>query len=234
MDENGFIPDARRAALAPRGVVPAPKVQRRLRAGDDRGDCLRQLPADGGEGQDHRMARRHRGEVDRGAARCSVARRGPFAEGACRRFSSCAPTMPGGPRWPSAGSRTSARDRAIGWSGGSEPGTELNKVAIEAMAEVGIDISGELRRSPGPTRCLAGADVVVTMGCGDACPLVPGKHYEDWDVADPADQPLEVVRPIREEIERRVRDLLHRLDVEDPRQRGQVTGRTQRTAAAPP
>ncbi len=103
--------------------------------------------------------------------------------------------------------------RAIGWSGGSEPGTELNKVAIEAMAEVGIDISGGFPK-PWTTEVLAGADVVVTMGCGDACPLIPGKHYEDWDVSDPADQPLEVVRPIREEIERRVRDLLHRLKVE--------------------
>ena len=103
--------------------------------------------------------------------------------------------------------------RAIGWSGGSEPGTELNKVAIEAMAEVGIDISGGFPK-PWTTEVLAGADVVVTMGCGDVCPLIPGKHYEDWDVPDPADQPLEVVRPIREEIEGRVRDLLHRLKVE--------------------
>lgn len=103
--------------------------------------------------------------------------------------------------------------RAIGWSGGSEPETELNKVAIEAMAEVGIDISGGFPK-PWTKEVLAGADVVVTMGCGDACPLIPGKRYEDWDVSDPADQPLDVVRPIREEIERRVRDLLHRLDVE--------------------
>jgi arsenate reductase (thioredoxin) len=105
--------------------------------------------------------------------------------------------------------------RVIGWSGGSKPETELNKVAIEAMAEVGIDISHGFPK-PWTEEVLAGADVVVTMGCGDACPLVPGKHYEDWDVADPADQPLEVVRPARDDIERRVRDLLNRLGVEVP------------------
>lgn len=104
-------------------------------------------------------------------------------------------------------------DRVIGWSGGSEPETELNKVAIMAMAEVGIDISGGFPK-PWTDEVLAGADVVVTMGCGDACPLIAGKHYEDWDVADPADQPFEVVRPIRDEIEGRVRDLLDRLGVE--------------------
>ena len=103
--------------------------------------------------------------------------------------------------------------RVLAWSGGSEPETELNKVAVVAMAEVGIDISGGFPK-PWTSEVLAGSDVVVTMGCGDACPLVPGKHYEDWDVADPADQPLEVVRPIRDDIERRVRDLLGRLSVE--------------------
>ncbi len=105
--------------------------------------------------------------------------------------------------------------RVLAWSGGSEPETELNKVAVEAMAEAGIDISGGFPK-PWTGEVLAAADVVVTMGCGDACPLVAGKHYEDWDVADPADQPLEVVRTIRDEIEGRVRDLLHQLDVEVP------------------
>lgn len=102
--------------------------------------------------------------------------------------------------------------RVIGWSGGSEPETELNKVAIEAMAEVGIDISGGFPK-PWTHEVLAGSDVVVTMGCGDACPLIPGKRYEDWDVADPANRTLEEVRPIRDELERRVRGLLGQLGV---------------------
>lgn len=107
------------------------------------------------------------------------------------------------------------RDRVIGWSGGSEPHTELNKVAIEAMAEVGIDISEGFPK-PWTDEVLAGADVVITMGCGDACPLVPGKLYEDWDVSDPAGQPLEIVRSIRDHIEAQVRGLLERLDVASP------------------
>jgi arsenate reductase (thioredoxin) len=107
------------------------------------------------------------------------------------------------------------RDRVIGWSGGSDPGRELNEVAIEAMTEVGIDISAGFPKT-WTDDMLAGAEVVVTMGCGDACPLIPGKRYEDWDVADPAGQSLEVVRPIRDDIEGRVRDLLDRLDVRLP------------------
>ena len=107
-------------------------------------------------------------------------------------------------------------DRVVAWSGGSEPERELNKVAVEAMAEVGIDISDGFPK-PWTVEVLQAADVVVTMGCGDACPLVPGKRYEDWDVADPADQPLGVVRPIRDDIEGRVRGLLDRLGVDGPR-----------------
>ncbi|HUE06891.1 MAG TPA: arsenate reductase ArsC [Acidimicrobiales bacterium] len=104
-------------------------------------------------------------------------------------------------------------DRVTGYSGGSEPTSEINKVAVEAMAEVGVDISGE---SPKPWTydVLDAVDVVVTMGCGDACPVIPGKRYEDWEITDPADRPLDDVRPIRDEIETRVRDLLRRLDVE--------------------
>ena len=104
-------------------------------------------------------------------------------------------------------------DRVTGYSGGSEPKSEINKVAVEAMAEVGVDISGE---SPKPWTydVLDAVDVVVTMGCGDACPVIPGKRYEDWEITDPADRPLDDVRPIRDEIETRVRDLLRRLDVE--------------------
>lgn len=105
--------------------------------------------------------------------------------------------------------------RVIGWSGGSEPETELNKGAVEAMAEAGIDISDGVPK-PWTIEVLEAADVVVTMGCGDTCPLVPGKHYEDWDVADPAGQPLDVIRPIRDDIEGRVRDLLDRLSGDAP------------------
>jgi protein-tyrosine-phosphatase len=105
--------------------------------------------------------------------------------------------------------------RVVGRSGGSEPATELNKVAVEVMAEAGIDISDGF-----PKRWtieeVEAADVVVTMGCGDTCPVVPGKRYEDWGVADPAGQPLEVVRPIRDDIEGRVRDLLDRLSIGAP------------------
>ncbi len=103
--------------------------------------------------------------------------------------------------------------RVVGYSGGSEPKTEINKVAVQAMAEVGVDISGE-RPKVWTRDVLEAADAVVTMGCGDACPVVPGKRYEDWEITDPAGRSLEDVRPIRDEIEHRVRDLLHRLDVE--------------------
>jgi protein-tyrosine-phosphatase len=105
-----------------------------------------------------------------------------------------------------------AGDRAIAWSGGSEPGTEVNPSAVAAMAEVGIDITGEYPK-PWTEEIVQAADVVVTMGCGDACPLYPGKRYEDWELDDPAGQGVEAVRPIRDEIEGRVRDLLDRLGV---------------------
>ncbi|HJR24301.1 MAG TPA: arsenate reductase ArsC [Acidimicrobiales bacterium] len=106
-----------------------------------------------------------------------------------------------------------AGDRAVGWSAGSEPADHVNPVAVEAMDEVGIDISGEH-----PQRWteagLAQADVVVTMGCGDTCPYVPGTRYVDWPLDDPAGQGIDVVRPIRDEIERRVRSLLAELEAE--------------------
>src|SRR4051794_27909263 len=105
-----------------------------------------------------------------------------------------------------------AGDRAVAWSGGSEPGLELNPAAVEAMAEVGIDITGELPR-PWSDEIVQAADVVITMGCGDACPIFPGKRYEDWDLDDPAGQDVGAVRPIRDEIERRVRGLLGSLGV---------------------
>jgi arsenate reductase len=101
----------------------------------------------------------------------------------------------------------SAGDAAIAWSGGTEPGNEVNPVAIAAMAERGIDISTEYPK-PWTDEIVGAADVVITMGCGDACPIFPGKRYEEWTLDDPADQNLAAVRPIRDEIERRVLDLL--------------------------
>lgn len=105
-----------------------------------------------------------------------------------------------------------AGDRAIAWSGGSEPGREVNPAAIAAMAELGIDISREYPK-PWTDEVVRAADAVITMGCGDACPVFPGKRYEDWTLDDPAGRDVEAVRPIRDEIERRVRQLLDQLGV---------------------
>ena len=95
-------------------------------------------------------------------------------------------------------------------SAGSEPAGELNSVAVEAMAEKGIDICAEQPKllQDGAVR---EADVVITMGCGDTCPVYPGKRYEDWELEDPAGQPIERVRAIRDEIEGRVSGLLDQL-----------------------
>jgi protein-tyrosine-phosphatase len=105
-----------------------------------------------------------------------------------------------------------AGDRAVAWSGGSEPAAAVNPVAVAAMAERGIDISTAV-----PARwtdeTVRTADVVVTMGCGDTCPVFRGKRYEDWVLEDPAGRGIETVRPIRDEIERRVRTLLDELSV---------------------
>lgn len=98
-------------------------------------------------------------------------------------------------------------------SGGSEPADQVNRAAIEVMAEVGVDIAGEFPQ-PWSDEIVRAADVVVTMGCGDACPVFPGKRYLDWQLDDPAGRPVEDVRPIRDEIERRVRGLLSELGVE--------------------
>lgn len=103
-------------------------------------------------------------------------------------------------------------DKAVAWSGGSEPGIEVNPAAIAAMAERGIDISDEFPK-PWTDETVRAADVVVTMGCGDACPIFPGKRYEDWNVDDPAGQSVEDVRPIRDELERRVRTLMASLNL---------------------
>jgi protein-tyrosine-phosphatase len=105
-----------------------------------------------------------------------------------------------------------AGDRAVAWSGGSEPGSQVNPAAIEAMKEVGIDISGEFPK-PWTDEIVRAADVVITMGCGDACPIFPGKRYEDWVLDDPAGLGVEAVRPIRDEIEGRIKKLLAELDV---------------------
>jgi len=103
-----------------------------------------------------------------------------------------------------------AGDRAVAWSGGSEPGEQVNRVAVEAMRERGIDISGEYPK-PWTDEIVRAADVVITMGCGDACPVFPGKRYLDWELDDPAGQGIDAVRPIRDEIDRRVRELLAEL-----------------------
>jgi len=93
------------------------------------------------------------------------------------------------------------------FSGGSDPASEVNPAAVAVMAEAGIDISTELPQ-PWTDEIVRAADVVVTMGCGDACPLFPGIRYEDWELADPAGLPVEDVRPIRDEIRARVEGLL--------------------------
>jgi arsenate reductase (thioredoxin) len=105
-----------------------------------------------------------------------------------------------------------AGDAAVAWSGGSEPGREVNPAAIEAMAERGVDISHEYPK-PWTDEIVQAADVIVTMGCGDACPIFRGRRYEDWKLDDPAGMGVDAVRPIRDEIERRVRHLLDELDV---------------------
>ena len=105
-----------------------------------------------------------------------------------------------------------ADDRAAVWSGGSEPASEVNPSAVTAMAEVGIDIS---RATPQvwTDEIVRAADVVVTMGCGDTCPVFPGKRYLDWVLDDPAGQGVDAVRLIRDEIDRRVRALLDEIGV---------------------
>ncbi len=106
-----------------------------------------------------------------------------------------------------------AGDRAVAWSGGSEPGDQINPAAVAAMAEVGIDITNEFPK-PWTDEIVQASDVIITMGCGDTCPIFPGHRYEEWVLADPAGQPVEAVRPIRDEIELRVRALLGQLCVE--------------------
>ena len=92
-------------------------------------------------------------------------------------------------------------------SAGSEPADTINPAVVEAMREVGVDLSGEFPK-PLTNEVVRAADVVITMGCGDACPIYPGKRYEDWELDDPADADLEGVRRIRDDIAARVRRLL--------------------------
>lgn len=105
-----------------------------------------------------------------------------------------------------------AGDNAIAWSGGSEPGNEVNPAAITAMAEVGVDITGEYPK-PWTDEIVQAADFVITMGCGDSCPIFPGRRYENWELPDPAGQGLDAVRQIRDDIDQRVRRLLTDLNV---------------------
>lgn len=106
--------------------------------------------------------------------------------------------------------RKLAGDRVDVFSGGSEPADQVNHAAVEAMAEVGINISGEIPQ-PWADEIVRAADVIVTMGCGDACPVYPGKRYVDWEIDDPSGKTVEEVRPIRDELEVRVRGLLAEL-----------------------
>jgi len=103
-----------------------------------------------------------------------------------------------------------AKGRVHVRSAGSAPGDKINPAAVAAMDEVGIDLSREFPK-PLTDEFVRAADVVVTMGCGDACPIYPGKHYEDWELQDPAGQPVEVVRRIRDDIDSRVQQLLGEL-----------------------
>jgi arsenate reductase len=101
-----------------------------------------------------------------------------------------------------------------GWIGvrsaGSLPGEEIHPTVVEAMGEIGVDIHTEFPK-PLTEEVVRAADVVVTMGCGDACPIYAGKHYEDWEIADPADQPIEVARQVRDDIRTRVEALVAQL-----------------------
>jgi arsenate reductase len=103
-----------------------------------------------------------------------------------------------------------AGDRVRVRSAGSEPADRINPMAVQAMAEVGIDITGNIPRRL-DWDLAQGNDVVVTMGCGDACPYVPGTRYEDWKLTDPAGQPIEMVREVRDEIRGHVETLLAQL-----------------------
>lgn len=105
-----------------------------------------------------------------------------------------------------------AGDAVDVFSGGSEPAEQINKAAVAAMAEEGIDISAEIPQ-PWSDEVVRAADVVVTMGCGDACPIYPGKRYVDWEVEDPSGKTIEEVRLIRDDLEQRIRNLMFELEI---------------------
>ena len=106
--------------------------------------------------------------------------------------------------------RSLAADTIEVRSAGSEPADQINPVAVEAMREVGIDITAETPKIL-TVDAVRDSDVVITMGCGDTCPIFPGKRYEDWDLTDPAGQGLEIVREVRDQIRDRVQALVHDL-----------------------
>jgi arsenate reductase (thioredoxin) len=103
-----------------------------------------------------------------------------------------------------------AGDRVTVRSAGSAPAESVNPAVVAAMAEVGIDLSAEIPKVLTDEAALA-SDVIITMGCGDACPLFPGKRYLDWQLPDPAGQGVDAVRPIRDDIEARIKDLIGEL-----------------------
>jgi protein-tyrosine-phosphatase len=103
-----------------------------------------------------------------------------------------------------------AAGRVLVRSAGSAPADTINPAVVEVMAELGLDLSQEFPK-PLTTEAVQAADVVITMGCGDACPIFPGKRYLDWQLDDPAGKPVEQVRPVRDEIDRRVQALLAEL-----------------------
>jgi arsenate reductase (thioredoxin) len=103
-----------------------------------------------------------------------------------------------------------ANGRVIVRSAGSAPATEINPAVIEAMVEIGLDLGLAFPKSL-TTEAVQASDVVITMGCGDACPVFPGKRYLDWELDDPAGQDLDAVRAIRDEIDHRIRDLVRDL-----------------------
>ncbi|MEV4266396.1 arsenate reductase ArsC [Kribbella sp. NPDC049584] len=111
--------------------------------------------------------------------------------------------------------RSLAGDEIDVLSAGSEPGNQINPVAVEAMREVGIDITANTPRLLS-TDDVQASDVVITMGCGDACPFYPGKRCEDWKLTDPAGQPIETVRQVRDEIRTHIETLLAELRTSQP------------------
>ena len=114
--------------------------------------------------------------------------------------------MPAAPRWPPRSSPPLSQGAIEVRSAGSQPADKVNPAAVEAMAELGIDMSAEIPKVL-TTEAVKESDVVITMGCGDTCPIFPGKRYEDWKLEDPAGQAVEAVRIIRDEIHDRVKAL---------------------------